>query len=159
MILVILGISLLILGVGITIYTTIGERLYHKDQEWIYYIINIIGATCSAVCIFVVIGLSVFLSNSMVIDDKINLYKTENANIEKQISTIVSEYKDYEQESFNKFKNESPTVLVSLFPELKSDNVVNKQIEVYVANNNKIKALQETKLDYKPAAWWLYFGG
>ena len=49
------------------------------------------------------------------------------------------------------------TVLVR-FPELKSNELVKKQMDVYVCNNDKIKKLKEEKLEYSVARWWLYFG-
>ena len=45
-----------------------------------------------------------------------------------------------------------------MYPELKSDNLVTKQIELYVENNKQIKKLKSEKLDYNLMAWWLYFG-
>ena len=49
--------------------------------------------------------------------------------------------------------------LVTLYPELKADTLVAKQIEIYTNNNQKIKELKEQKLYGKVYKWWLYFGG
>lgn len=159
MLLVILGISLVMLAVGIFIYCKFGSDLYSHDREWIYWILNFVGSVVLAITLVAMLCIGGELTGSMVIDDKIALYQRENANIESEISTIVSNYQDYEQGVFDNVKNENPAVLVSLYPELKSDKLVNKQIEIYTANNKKIKKLEEEKLDYKPLAWWLYFGG
>ena len=158
MILVILGVSLLILVIGIFLYTKFGDYLYANDHEWIYYTLNVAGGTLTVISLIATLGLGVSLSGVMVVDDKIAVYQEENAIIETEISTIVKNYKDYEQGVFDDLKIENPTVLVSLYPELKSDTLVGKQIEIYATNNQKIKELKEQRLDYKPIAWWLYFG-
>jgi hypothetical protein len=44
-------------------------------------------------------------------------------------------------------------------PKLKSNELVVKEIDVYVKNNNKIKSLKEDKINYNADKWWLYFGG
>ena len=53
---------------------------------------------------------------------------------------------------------ESSITLVSLYPELKSDELVKKQIAVYQENNKKIINLKEKQIDANVAKWWLYFG-
>ena len=49
-------------------------------------------------------------------------------------------------------------VLTQLYPELKSNEMVNKQIDIYQENNNKIKDLKEERINNEIAKWWLYFG-
>ena len=46
-----------------------------------------------------------------------------------------------------------------MYPELKSDKLVEEQISVYEENNKKIRELKEDKIDLKVKKWWLYFGG
>ena len=79
------------------------------------------------------------------------MYSEENIKIEEQIQDIVSEYKDYESSTLEKFANESPTVLISLFPELKTNDLVNKQMDVYLANNNELK---EQMLKFEVVIFW-----
>jgi hypothetical protein len=152
MILVILGISLIVLIVGVILFN-ITE--WFETGEWFV----VIGSITLFVSLAVTLYLRISLSNSMIIDDKIELYQTENTKIENQIATIVENYKDFEKDAFKELKNESAISLVSLYPELKSDKLVEKQINTYTKNNNKIKELKEEKLDYKVMKWWLYFGG
>lgn len=99
------------------------------------------------------------VSNSFVIADKISMYEAENQRIEEKVLATVASYMEYEEKTFEGLKNESAIELVSLFPELKSDTLINKQIEVYLENNQKIKELKETQINYSVNRWWLYFGG
>ena len=54
---------------------------------------------------------------------------------------------------------ESAVTMVSLYPELKSDSLVQAQIEVYVENNKTIKYLKDKQIKGDVYRWWLYFGG
>lgn len=92
------------------------------------------------------------------IDEKIAMYQEENANIEEQIDALVKNYMKYESDTFSEFKSEDSMTLVSLYPELKSDELVQAQISVYAENNKKIKELKEQKIDVAKSKWWLYFG-
>ena len=115
----------------------------------------------------VVIGMIVAginISQLQVADSKIAMYEEENNKIQEQISSIVENYKDYEKNTYTEslknidIKNTDVVVLAQLYPDLKADGMVTKQMDIYTENNNKIKELKEQKLDYQVAKWWLYFG-
>lgn len=92
------------------------------------------------------------------IPEMISMYKEENNQIESQIGELVNKYMEYEGSTFNDLKNEDSVALVSLYPELKSDALVEKQIEVYIENNKKIKNLKKKQIELSTYKWWLYFG-
>lgn len=112
-------------------------------------------------CVLLVIGmfLGISVSNGKTIDEKIVMYQEENNKIEKQIDTLVSNYMNYESDTYEKIKSESSITLVSMYPELKSDKLVEEQISVYEENNKKIREFKEDKINLKVKKWWLYFGG
>ena len=78
----------------------------------------------SGVCFVILLVVGVFLgisvSNGKTIDEKITMYQEENNKIEKQIDTLVSNYMNYESNTYEKFKSESSITLVSMYPELKN---------------------------------------
>lgn len=117
--------------------------------------ISFVG-TVIVIIIAIILGISV--SKLSVIDEKITMYEEENAAIEEQIDIIVKQYQDYETEIFTNTSSDSVVTLVSLYPELKSDSLVNSQIDVYMSNRAKIKELKETKINGSVYRWWLYFG-
>jgi hypothetical protein len=111
----------------------------------------------------VVVGIGIFccaidVSYLNVIDDRIDMYTEENTKIEQQIATTVEQYQQYETDIFKEVAPKDAVTMVALYPELKSDTLVQQQIEVYVANNEKIKELREDKIEGKITRWWLYFG-
>lgn len=93
-----------------------------------------------------------------VVDDNIAMYQEENEKIECQIGAMVMQYQEYETEIFTDIKPESAMTMVSLYPELKSDTLVQEQIKIHTANNQKIKELKEKKINGSVYRWWLYFG-
>lgn len=113
----------------------------------------IFGATLIATLV-----LSIQISNLKVIDQKIAMYQEENTKIEEQISEVVKQYQEYESGIFAEASPESAITLVALYPDLKADTLVQKQIEVYLENNETIKALKEDKINGSVKRWWLYFG-
>ena len=158
----VIGLAILIFGIVCCAKRTYRENaskfsqwLYHN--EWFYWMLNIIGGIL--VCITLLAGLivGIIYSNSMVIDDKIALYEEENTNIEQSVSLLVEEYKNYESSTFEDLMMEDLTVVFSVYPELKSNELVVEQIKLHVANNAKIKKLKEKKLDYRVCEWWLFF--
>ena len=101
------------------------------------------------------------VANGYVIDAKIAMYEEENSRIEESIDTLVSNYLEYEQRTFAEFKPDGQkdvVILMSLFPELKADTLVQAQMGVYIENNQHIKELREEKINLLKLRWLLYFG-
>lgn len=151
MILVILAIGIGLIILGLIIYAN-----YRTDWD---FICLATGSIITIIALLFTILLSVDVSSINVLDEKITMYQEENVVIESQIATIVNEYKSYETDTFENVKPDDAMTYVTLYPELKSDILVQKQIEVYVSNNNKIKELKEKQISGDVYRWWLYFGG
>ena len=130
---------------------------YYNDREIAY--ISLLGAVVigiiDVVCIFAIFT---FMINVITASDKIKMYQAENKQIENQIGELVKGYMDYESETYKSFKNENSVTMINLYPELKSNELVQKQMNIYLTNNDKIKELKEIEIDTKIGKWLLYFG-
>ena len=153
MILVILVIGILMVTLGIVLYDKLD---YGKDK--IGKIFQIIGTVATIISTIVTIVLIVCVLNRVNIDKKIAIYEEENTKIEQQIADTVKQYQEYETGIFTEVAPESSITLVALYPELKSDTLVQSQIEVYVENNKTIKELKSSAINAPVYRWWLYFG-
>lgn len=114
------------------------------------------------VCFFALLGLIIVginVKSLSVIDDRIAMYEEENARIEQQVADVVEQYQKYETDIFMEVAPESAVTMVSLYPELKSDSLVQAQIEVYTENNKTIRDLRDKQIKGNVYRWWLYFGG
>ena len=144
---------MIILLIIISIIGFIIFRVVYEDDIAGFFLV------CFCVLFVIAIFLGISVSNGRIVDEKIAMYQEENTKIEKQIDTLVSNYMNYESDTYEKFKSESSITLVSMYPELKSDKLVEEQISVYEENNKKIREFKEDKIDLKVKKWWLYFGG
>lgn len=157
MLIVIALIGAVLLTAGITVYVK-----HHKgiDYDYLYCTLNIIGGILFGAAVVAIVACGARYSMVIPIDEKIAIYEDENAAIEAQIAAVVENYKGYEMNALTALKpSESPAIVLSMYPELKADALVSKQIDVYVENNAVIKQLKAEKASYKVYAWWLYFGG
>ena len=105
----------------------------------------------------IIVGVNV--KSLSVIDDRIAMYEEENTRIEQQLADVVEQQQKYETDIFREVAPESAVTMVSLYPELKSDSLVQAQIEVYTENNKTIRDLRDKQIKGNVYRWWLYFGG
>ena len=129
-----------------------------EDVSSVYFILSIITGIISIFFLIWVFSLINKVGTEYTIDKKISMYKEENTSIEENIDALVKGYMNFETSTYGELKDEDSINLVFLFPELKSDALVQKQIEVYIENNNQIKELKEEKIDLSKSKWKLYFG-
>lgn len=149
---------LLIFGICILMVVA-GSILYDKFDTDAYCNLAIFGVALGFVSFIATIVLGINVKSLSVIDDRIAMYEEENARIEKQIADVVEQYQKYETDIFMEVAPESAVTMVSLYPELKSDSLVQAQIEVYTENNKTIKDLRDQQIKGNVYRWWLYFGG
>lgn len=153
MILVILALGILMAVGGSILYCNLDD-----DKDAIGTSLQITGAIIIMISAIASIILFISVINRVGIDKKIAMYEEENTKIEQQIADVVTQYQEYEEGIFTEVAPESAMTLVALYPELKSDTLVQSQIEVYVDNNKQIKELKSMSINASIFRWWLYFG-
>lgn len=136
----------------IVVYAQLSEKY---DVEWINAFTIIFIALTVLFCLLGIPG----TIDSRYTDQKIQMYQEENKKIEEDVSVIITQYMEHENETFDMSKIESSTVLIQMYPELKSNELVSKQIDIYNENNKKIKKLKLEKIKNQKAKFYLYFGG
>lgn len=140
---------LLIIFIVITIFLVI---INYWDYE-IFIVVTFAGAVLSGIVVLILL-----FSYPFNVDKKIDMYMQENAEIEQKVKATVQVYTDYEQETYkNLIESADLQTLLIKYPELNSNELVKKEIEIYVSNNDKIKSLKEQKIDKKIIGWWLFF--
>ena len=160
MFILILGLSVIAIVICIIVSSKTEPNRYceFSVHELFFVLAWAFGVIASAMVV-TICGLTPKVATASTIDDKIAMYQEENAEIEQDIDRIVEEYLKHEQDTFTDLKTEESSItLVTLFPELKSDTLVQRQLEIYVANNAKIKSLREERIDIAKLKWLLYFG-
>lgn len=144
-----------ILIILIAIGLTINEFVDTPVGSFLSFIFSVFLVICIIVGMCMMDG----IAEGKVIDEKIAVYEQENEKIETAIDVLVKEYTTQEEKIMIKTANkESLITLVQLYPDLKSNDLVKKQMDIYVNNNKKIKKLKTKKLNISKAKWWLYLG-
>lgn len=147
MIIVLILISIIIFIIGL---------FTQENDECMLVIGSVIGFLIK---LGVVVILLIKIIGLRVINDKIELYQTQNEEIENKVELVVKQYMEHENKTFTGLKtDESYITLVTLYPELKSDKLIEQEINLYEDNNKKILELKEQKINEKVYKWWLYFG-
>lgn len=153
MILVLLAISIAML---------IGSIMWLKDVDYdsedFACFLTGISAILTIGCIIALVCIGVGVKNTTYIDDKIAVLETENAEIEQELAAIINEYKQYEEGIYEPIKAENATTLIQLYPNLKANTLVEKQLQIHIDNQEQIKQLKVDKISRRAYNWWLYFG-
>lgn len=127
-----------------------------------FSIFGVIGSFATLLLIAIWICCIDSVLTNQYIDEKITMYQEENAKIEEQIDTLVKNYMQYEYDTYTELKTigeGNSITLVSLYPDLKSDELVQQQLSLYMGNVAEIKNLKQQKFEVIKNRWWLYFGG
>lgn len=96
--------------------------------------------------------------NGRVIEQKIELLETRNQEIEEKVKSTIQTYMEYEGKTYADLKIDSYINLVNLYPDLKSDELIKSEIELYQKNTEEITNLKMEKINISNYKWWLYFG-
>ena len=142
-------ILLLIIGIGLTC------RIFMDNDTG--EVFSGFGSLISVVALIGIIINIGILINGRTFDDKIEMYEQENAAIEQSVDVLVKDYYKHESDTYSSLKPENAVLFASAYPELQSNELATKQLEIYVDNNNKIKELKEDQINLSRNRFWLYF--
>lgn len=149
-------ITLLFIVLTIIIIAMIRTNDHELDYDESLFVIIVMDIMC---IVAMVILLGKLFNVAYVIPNKIAMYQEENAIIEERVSSTVAKYMEYEKDIIYEVTPSDDTmILISLYPELSSDELIKEEINVYVSNNNKIRELKDTELDKSIYKFLLYFG-
>lgn len=148
-------ILILILSIAIISVVVDNKSRYGNDKAELVFMASVF---CLIIFLIPLIALLMLVSNGSTIDSKIELYQSQNTEIESKVQATVASYLAHEKQTYKDLKPDNAIAVVSAYPELHSNELVKKQIEVYEDNNKKILGLKEEKLNQSVYKWWLYFG-
>ena len=121
-----------------------------------FIIVAVIFAILALVTLGFIFCFKVDVKGADVIKEKIEMYEEENSEIESEISALVTRYMAFEKDTLESLKVESSLVtLVNLYPELKSDELVQAQIQLYISNQREIIKLKEDLINLGTKRIWL----
>lgn len=143
---------ILLLSIGFSIF------FYSKQEDLDRDMFILVAVPILVVPLLIQVLLIASLISGLNLDSRIELYQSQNAEIESKVQATVASYLTHEKQTYKDLKPDNAIAVVSAYPELHSNELVKKQIEVYEDNNKKILGLKEEKLNQSVYKWWLYFG-
>ena len=151
--------ALIVISVSVIVFTHIILRISKKyiNEDYVFAI-EIIALFIAVISGFLAIFVVADIIREPSIDKKIQSYEAENAVIESKIDLITKYY--FEEQDIENIPEEitDSIILVSLIPELRSDEMISHYISIYVENLNQIRELQNQKDSVKESKQFLYFG-
>ena len=128
---------ILLLSIGFSIF------FYSKQEDLDRDMFILVAVPILVIPLFVQVLLIASLISGLNLDSRIELYQSQNAEIESKVQATVASYLDHEKQAYKDLKPDNAIAVVSAYPELHSNELVKKQIEVYEDNNKKILGLKE----------------
>lgn len=127
---------------------------------------------CTIVAIPVIIGVAgcaifgiwtiwniITVASGFGIQEKIQIYEEQNAQIEQSIDAAVKAYCEHEQITYVQMSDGAVALVAAAYPELASSELVKTQMEVWTSNSSELKDLKSDLVDFHRAQYFLYFGG
>ena len=138
----------------------IGDRVDEDSLVFKFCVGSVaVSGAIGIICLLMTVVSIGKVVGSSAIDEQINLYEDANVQIEEHINSAVDEYKAYENDTLEKFDGSNGTEIISVYPELKTNELIQEQMDIYYQNQTTILELKSEKIGMKPWKWWLYFGG
>ena len=144
MLYILLIIGLILLIVGITKY---------EDA------LAAIGAVIFVVFFFVTaIVAGLYNYDKSTIDSRLPVIEEQNQIVLAQIEPLVQQALEYESNTYKDFKLDAAKVIAftQLYPDLKANDFLNKQIDIILANQQEIKQLKLAKATLNAYHFWLW---
>lgn len=125
----------------------------------VFAIPGIIGVAGCAIFGIWTIWNVICVSSGFGIQEKIEIYENQNAQIEQSIDAAVKAYCEHEQITYVQMSDGAVALVAAAYPELASSELVKTQMEVWTSNSHELKKMKSKLVDFNKARYFLYFGG
>ena len=146
----VIGIILIIVGVILNLRYGSYEE---KGVGWVA-----IGGILTFIAAVGIIVCAVSISRVPEYKNKIEVYETEMTTIQESINDVVVNYLEHEKDTYAALTPENAVIFASIYPELSSSTLVQRQLEIYNQYLVSIKNCKLALAEVSTARWWLYFG-
>lgn len=130
-----------------------------RQLAFLAVIPGILGAGLAIVCGIWTLWNIIAVASGFSIEEKIEIYEEQNAQIEQSIDAAVKAYCEHEQITYVQMSDGAVALVAAAYPELASSELVKTQMEVWTSNSNELKELKSRLVDFHRAQYFLYFGG
>ena len=92
------------------------------------------------------------------INSRLSVLEEQNTTVLTQIEPLVQQALEYESSTYKDFKLDAAKIIAftQLYPDLKANDFLNKQINIILANQEEIKQLKLDKASLNAYHFWLW---
>ena len=147
--------------------TMIGLGIYFGNRsDWddgLPISLVVVGAISTCIVFIVTLAAINKVVSRQAMEQKIIICEEENESIEQEVKAIITTYIEYEENIYSGIKiedysGEKLLLLTQLYPELKTNTLIQSQLDLHKENSDEIKALRKELVNSQVWCWWLYFG-
>lgn len=145
---------LLVVGIALIILGCVLNDSYN-DGEGIIILGSIIGVP-SLIALLIAGG--VYNYDSSTIDSRLAVLEEQNTTVLTQVEPIVQQALNYESSTYKDLKLDVNKLIIfaQMYPNLKANDFLNKQIDIILANQEEIKQLKLDKASLNAYHFWLW---
>jgi hypothetical protein len=145
---------LLVIGIALIIWGCILNNSY-DDGDGIIIVGSVIGVF-SFVALLIAGG--VYNYDSSTIDTRLIVLEEQNTTVLMQVEPLVQQALNYESNTYKDLKLDVNKLIIftQMYPELKANDFLHKQIDIILANQEEIKQLKLDKASLNAYHFWLW---
>jgi hypothetical protein len=100
----------------------------------------------------------VYNYDSSTIDSRLTVLEEQNTTVLTQVEPIIQQALNYESSTYKDLKLDVNKLIIfaQMYPELKANSFLNKQIDIILANQEEIKQLKLDKASLNAYHFWLW---
>jgi hypothetical protein len=104
------------------------------------------------------IAVGVYNYDKSTIDNRLSILEEQNQIVLSQIEPLVQRALEYESNTYKDFKLDANQLIAftQLYPDLKANDFLNRQIDIILANQAEIKQLKLDKASLNAYHFWLW---
>lgn len=145
---------LLVIGIAFIIWGGIQNDSYN-DGEGLIMLGSVIGVP-SLIALLIVVG--IYNYDSSTINSRLTVLEEQNTTVLTQVEPLVQKALDYESSTYKDLKLDVNKLIIfaQMYPELKANDFLNRQIDIILANQQEIKQLKLDKATLNAYHFWLW---
>jgi hypothetical protein len=96
--------------------------------------------------------------DSSTINSRLSVLEEQNTTVLTQIEPLVQQALEYESNTYKDFKLDAAKIIAftQLYPDLKANDFLKKQIDIILVNQEEIKQLKLNKASLNAYSFWLW---
>ena len=149
---------LLAIALGLVLLAEIIDGSTNKFG-FLAVVLGVLGAVFAIIFGIWTLWNIIIVASGFGIQEKIEIYEDQNAQIEQSIDAAVKAYCEHEQITYTQMSDGAVALVAAAYPELASSELVKTQMEVWTSNSSELKDLKSDLVDFHRAQYFLYFGG